>query len=275
MPYLATKDGTTLYYEDWGKGETIVFLHGVGSSHLELRDFIDEFKGEYRCITYDCRGHGLTKAPGTNMNLLTTGQDLNELLTYLDLTDVTLVGHSMGGLTIFSYVNQFGCDRLKRIVSVDITPCCRNFDGWTGGLARGEWTDEDYMEDFDRIFTDIGLANWVITKKIMNPALDGMPPEAELPMMALAGKGSDTYAMAGLWFSVFRSDFRPAMSKITVPFLHVMPDTPICTTEATDFIRDHTQSTFELAHGAPGTTHMILMEAPHETAESVKAFLRK
>ena len=153
MPHLVMQDGTQIYYEDRGRGEPIVFLHGVTASHRKIAAFINEFKEEYRCVSYDCRGHGSSDHKGIHMNLRTLAQDLHELLEYLDLRDVTLIGHSLGGATIFSYVGQFGCDRVKRIVNVDMTPCASNRD-WKGGLGRGEWTDADFLDDVERYFDD-------------------------------------------------------------------------------------------------------------------------
>lgn len=69
----------------------------------------------------------------------------------------------MGAAAIFSYVNQFGCENLKRIVVCDMSPYMRN-DGWTGGIGQGKWTDEDFLSDLDRIFDNIGYAAWYITK---------------------------------------------------------------------------------------------------------------
>ena len=134
MPYLAMRDGTKIYYEDQGEGETILFSHGLNSSHLKIRNFIDEFKGGYRCVCYDQRGHACSDRPGVHMNVKALGQDMNELIEYLGLRDVTVIGHSMGAATVFSYVDQFGCGRFKRIVAVDMTPYMRN-GVWKGGIA--------------------------------------------------------------------------------------------------------------------------------------------
>ena len=80
MPYLTVQDGTKIYYEDQGKGETILFVHGLASSHLELKPFINEFKSEYRCVSYDHRGHESSDKPKIHMNVKTLAQDLNELI---------------------------------------------------------------------------------------------------------------------------------------------------------------------------------------------------
>ena len=77
MPYLATTDGTKIYYEDKGRGETLIFCHGLNSSHLAIKNFIDEFSGEYRTVCYDQRGHASSDRAKIHMNVKTLGQDLH------------------------------------------------------------------------------------------------------------------------------------------------------------------------------------------------------
>lgn len=272
MPYFAVSDWTKIYYEDCGEGETILFAHGLGSSHLELKDFIGEFKNDYRCVCYDHRGHGASDKPNIHMNVKRLGQDMHELIEYLDLKDITLIGHSMGAATIFSYVNQFGCSRLKRIVSVDMTPYMRN-TVWEGGLAKGKWTDEDFLRDLDRVFDDVGFASWEIAK-VMNPALAEIPEQFQEGMKALSREAQDPFTFGSLWYSLFRTDQRDVMSKINVPFLYVMPEQPLYSMVTANFIKDNVKGGFVLEKDFPGTTHVILMEKPRETAERVKEFMK-
>lgn len=275
MPYLAMQDGTQIYYEDRGSGEPIVFCHGLTSSQRKIRAFIEEFRGEYRCIAYDHRGHGASSHTGKHMNVKTLAQDLNELLDYLNLDAVTLVGHSLGAATIFSYIGQFGCARIKKIVCVDMTPCASNRD-WKGGLARGQWSEEDFLADIDRYFDDSANANWIVLSRIMNPPLGELPPKAASGMIHTLSDtcSCDSFTLAGLWYSVYRTDNRPVLDTITVPFLHVLPETPICGMEAIDYMRDHIKGTFVVAEGLTGTTHSILTETPKDVADKVKVFLK-
>ncbi len=274
MSCLAMKDGTKIYYEDSGKGEPILFSHGLNSSHLAIKEFINEFKGEYRTICYDQRGHASSDRSTIHMNIKTLGQDMNELIEFFDLKDITIIGHSMGGASVFSYINQFGCDRLKRIVIADMSPYMRN-TVWEGGIGQGKWTDEDFMQDLERIFDDIGNAGWYITKTMMNPTLANTPKELEQAMIALCGKGFDPLTMASLWFSLYRTDQRPVMEKIAVPFLYIMPEFPLYSMVTVDYMREHVKGEFVLAKDFPNTTHNILEELPHEVAESVKIFMKK
>ncbi len=271
MPYLAMRDGTKIYYEEHGKGETLLFSHGLSSSHLELRNFINEFS-DYHCVCYDQRGHEASDRTTSHMNIKTLGQDMNELIEYLDLKDVTVIGHSMGAATIFSYVNQFGCSKLKRIVAADMSPYMRN-DGWEGGIGQGKWTDEDFMRDFDNMFDDLGLANWRIMKEIMNPALASTPAEFEPAMTAMCRGKFDPFTVVSMWYSLFRTDQRAAIEKITVPFLYLMPEVPLYSMTTVNFYKEHLKGSFVLEKDFPGTTHLILMEKPHEVAKKVKEFL--
>ena len=273
MSFLTMSDGIKIYYEDHGDGETLVFAHGLNSSHLANKAFYNEFKDDYRVVFYDQRGHESSDRSTIHMNVRRLAQDLNELMESLSLDDVTLVGHSMGAATIYNYVEQFGCDKIKRIIAADMSPYMRN-DGWKGGIAQGEWSDEDFMQDMDRIFDDVGYAGWYITKSMINPALKDTPKEFEDAMIALCAKGFDPLTMGSLWFSLFRTDQRKTMEKINVPFLYIMPENPLYSMEAVDWIKDNVQDVFVLEKDFPETTHAILNEKPHEVAECIKKFIQ-
>lgn len=273
MPYIAMKDNTKIYYEERGEGETVLFLHGLSSSHFELRPFMKNFEGEYHCVCYDHRGHAASERTHKHMNIHTLGQDLREIIEYLNLRDIHIIGHSMGAATIFSYVNQFGCERLKTITAVDMTPYMRN-TVWEGGIGLGKWTDEDFLTDIDLMFDDIGAANWRIMTRLMTPAMSATPKEYEPAMMSMCRENLDPFTVAAMWYSLFRTDQREAVSKITVPFLYLMPETPLYSMTTVNFYRENVKSKFVLENNFPGTTYLLLMEKPNESAECVKKFLR-
>lgn len=271
MAYLTVTDGTKIYYEDYGEGEVILFSHGLNGSHLNFKRIMGEFEDDYRIICYDQRGHESSGKPAKHMNVETLGRDLNDLITSLNLTDINLFGHSMGGATIYSYVNQFSCDKLKRIIVSDMSPYMRN-NVWKGGIAQGSWSDDDFMQDMERIFDDVGHAAFHITKNIMNPPQDDEVNEEE--MIEFSANRSDALTMASLWFSLFRTDQRPAVDKITVPFLYIKPDFSLYSNVAIDYIRQHVKSDFVLEDNFPDTTHAILNEKPHDVAEKVRKFMK-
>lgn len=148
-------------------------------------------------------------------------------------------------------------------------------DGWKGGIAQGEWSDEDFMRDFDRMFDDVGKAAFHITKNIMDPALKDLPSEKQDELAKLYAESINPFTMASFWYSLFRQDQRPAMSKITVPFLYLMPDNPLYSIEAVKYIKENVQDTFVLEDDFPNTTHALWRQMPHEVARAVKEFIKK
>src|SRR3990170_6692547 len=93
-----TKDGTKIYFKDWGEGPAIVFSHGwpLSSDAWEDQMFFLASKG-YRCIAHDRRGHGRSSQPFNGNDMATYADDLADLVERLDLKNAILVGHSTGG----------------------------------------------------------------------------------------------------------------------------------------------------------------------------------
>lgn len=123
MSQLTVKDGTTIYYKDWGKGKPVVFSHGWPLSG-DAWDPQMLFLGQrgYRVLAHDRRGHGRSSQPWIGYNNDTFADDLAELLTKLDLKEVTLVAHSMGGGEIARYVGRHGTKRLAKMVFLGAVP---------------------------------------------------------------------------------------------------------------------------------------------------------
>lgn len=116
---LTVNDGTVLYYKDWGSGPVVVFSHGypLSSDAWEYQMMFLVQHG-YRVIAYDRRGFGRSSQPGHGYNYDTFTDDLAALIDALDLRDVTLVGHSMGGGEVARYISRHGEDRVAKVAFV-------------------------------------------------------------------------------------------------------------------------------------------------------------
>ena len=145
MSYFKLKNGEKLYYEDIGSGkDTVVMLHGWTSSHYVYTEPVERLKENARCIIYDHRGHGGSKSANKEKATMETlARDLNELITGLNLKNITLVGWSMGACAVLNYVKLFGCNALRQIVLCDMTPKLINDDSWKLGLYKGQYTQHD------------------------------------------------------------------------------------------------------------------------------------
>ena len=107
MPNIITKDGTKIYYKDWGKGQPVVFSHGwpLNGDAFEDQMFYLAPKG-YRCIAHDRRGHGRSSQSWNGNDMDTYADDLNEVIEKLYLKNVILVGHSTGGGEVTRYIGR-------------------------------------------------------------------------------------------------------------------------------------------------------------------------
>ena len=123
MSTITTKDGTTIYYKDWGKGPAITFSHGwpLNSDAWDGQMLFLAQHG-YRCVAVDRRGHGRSSQPSTGNNMDGYADDLAAVIDALDLKNVTLIGHSTGGGEVARYVGRHGSKRVAGAVLVAAVP---------------------------------------------------------------------------------------------------------------------------------------------------------
>jgi non-heme chloroperoxidase len=217
MSTITTKDGTEIYYKDWGTGQPVVFSHGWPLSADAWEDQM-VFLGAhgYRCIAHDRRGHGRSSQPWNGNDMDTYADDLATLVETLNLKDAIHVGHSTGGGEVARYIGRHGTSRVAKAVLIgSVTPLMLKTDANPGGLPI-EVFDEiraNVLADRSQFFKDLTLPFYGANRE-NEPVSQGLRDSFWLQGMAAGFKGVIDCIKA---FS--ETDFTKDLEKLDVPTL--------------------------------------------------------
>ena len=209
MSYIQC-NGADLYYEDQGEGTPIVLLHGVLHS---LRFFEPQLAGlsdEHRAIAVDFRGHGRSEKTELGHTVAQYARDIHSFVEQRDLEDVVLAGWSLGALVSWDYVDQFGTERIRGLVDIDME------------ASRFQWDDYDHgLTDLEGIIDTLTLAQQDRTSLIERMTEQVFKdPSAETKRLQFEEISRTPASIrSAILFDAVTRDYRRVLPEIDVPML--------------------------------------------------------
>lgn len=211
-----------LFYEDWGTGSPVVFIHGWPLSHEMWEYQMNALASQgLRCLAYDRRGFGKSDKPWDGYDYDTLANDLNGFLEALDINNATLVGFSMGGGEVVSYLSLFGSKRVSKAVLVSsVTPILIQRADNPEGVPAEKFEEmtaqlKDDRPAFLATFAKKFFGEDWISKPVSDQVLDWT---SQLALMA------SPRATVECVRSFSETDFRADLEKIEIPVLVIHGD---------------------------------------------------
>lgn len=249
----ALGNSVKLFYEDLGTGKPVIFIHGWPLNHAMWEYQLAELPNQnFRCIAYDRRGFGKSDYPWEKYDYDTLADDLKAVIDNLHLSEVILVGFSMGGGEIARYIGKYGTDKISKVVLISaVTPFLLQTDNNSEGVDQSVFDEmienikkdrPAFLADFGKQFYGVSLFNEAVSEPMLqwNQSLCLM---------------SSHKATVDCVRSFSQTDFRSDLKMINVPTLIIHGDDD--KTVPIEASGDRT------ARMLPNAKYLIYEDAPH------------
>lgn len=217
-----TKSSVNIFYQEYGLGKPVIFIHGWPLNHEMWEYQLAELpKHNLHCIAYDRRGFGKSDRPWEGYDYITLADDLHELITQLNLSEVTLVGFSMGGGEIASYIGKYGTDKIAKVAFVSsVTPFRLKTEDNPEGIDKQtfEETIHKIEEDRPAFLIEFAKKFYGVEEKKQAVSQAMLDWNQNLCLMSSAKATVDCVR------SFSETDFRDDLKKINIPVLIIHGD---------------------------------------------------
>jgi pimeloyl-ACP methyl ester carboxylesterase len=272
--HFTTADGVRLHYLEGGSGKPLVLIHGWSQCAEEFKHQIAELSGSYRVIAIDQRGHGESEKPGFGYKIHRLSEDLREMLISLDLTDVNVLGHSMGCSVIWGYWDLFGSDRLARIILVDEPPHLTSNPAWTPAETEAAGPIFSPESAYDTCNALVGSDGEETTRVLIGGMLTKNCPEDVKEWIFQCNFRMTRRDASALLFNHAFQDLRDLIPRITLPTLVIGGRVIPIPWKSQDWIAQQIKGAqLEIFEEEEGGSHFMFIENPDKFNRIVKEFI--
>jgi len=273
--HFNTTDGVRLHYLEAGLGKPLVLIHGWSQTAEEFKYQIADLSSSYRVIAIDQRGHGESEKPGFGYKIHRLSQDLRELLIHLDLTDVTVLGHSMGCSVIWGYTELFGADRLAKIVLVDESAHLTGNPAWSPDEAEAAGPIFSSPEvTYDTCNALAGSEGEETTRALIGGMFTRNFPKDDLEWIFQCNFRMTRQDASILLLNHAFQDWRDIIPRITLPTLVVSGRVSPIPWKSQEWIAQQIKGAqLEIFEEEEGGNHFMFFENPDKFNRIVKEFI--
>ncbi|MEQ8965287.1 MAG: alpha/beta hydrolase [Azospirillaceae bacterium] len=272
---VTTNDGVTLRYLEAGSGRPLIMIPGWSQTVAEFRENIPALADQARVLAVDMRGHGESDKPRHGYRVSRLAADLHDMIEALDLSEVTLLGHSMGSSVAWCYLETYGADRIAGLVVVDQAPCC---------IAKPGWSEAQCL-DYGVLMPNPQGA-YDLYAMLTSPEAEAETP-GFLRGMFTDALDDDTFGFvvaenlkmprrygADLVFDHLHNDWRDAIARITLPTLVIGAEASIFSAQSQRWIAGTIPgAAVDIVPAAEGGSHFMFLENARRFNERVGTFL--
>ncbi|PYM06711.1 MAG: alpha/beta hydrolase [Candidatus Rokuibacteriota bacterium] len=271
---VVTNDGVTLRYDEAGSGKPLVCIPGWSQTAAQWKHQVSGLSDRYRVIAVDMRGHGESTKPDHGYTIQRLAKDVQDLLVALNLTDVTVMGHSMGCSVMWSYWELWGADRLAKLVLVDQMPMITADPAW----SPEEKDDAGAIFDPTSLYATIdklaGPEGAKTTGGFIGAMFTKTYPRDDLAWVVTQNLKMPREYAAALLLNHSSQDWRRLIPRITVPTLVVGGRVSVVPWKSQVWVHNQIRgSRLEIFEENEGGNHFMFMENPEKFNRVVREFI--
>jgi pimeloyl-ACP methyl ester carboxylesterase len=219
MTHFLADDGAKIHVQISGEGSPVIMLHGWTSNHQEWFPFLSALNARHRIYRWDARGHGgHDLGEKTSPTAERMARDLANLIAHFQIDKATVIGHSMGALTLWQYIRDFGTEKLARACFIDQSPKLLTDDDWSHGIY-GDFDKQKSQEMMSWLHDDFAEA-------VLKLTAFGLNTRAREKYLAGASgweksrtalRAQNPGPLIDCWASLTAADYRDVLAKIDIP----------------------------------------------------------